>query len=465
MQHNVQVQRQNSNDPMHGYPTGYESNIPDCDIENDFNQRNLPSKIMPRLNHGMKDMSAPYTVPGNNNGAMSPYGDYSRNNNSRPGSGENPMVSMPQFDFQQKPGEMYNVDNNQNIDFNNSMQGSEMGDNGYRPSCSGGAPIGMAPLRHFDGPECSMPTQGDPLRDQMYMDGTDNYKQSMLNMGYCDGRYPQSNVVNSKMNMPPHGGPQTMLEQGQQGYHGDYNCQNPMQNSCASNNMPQRGMQHMQHPQMMGMHPQGNTGANFDQNQFSNNRMQQSANMNNPMYQQPNSAGNMCQNPNGQNWAGSAPQTPQPHPGMHPKGPHPGMPGMQTPTHGGLPNGAGQMPPCTQPNCQSCKTGSPHRPPMMSSQQTFIQHIITSDRSNAFRSHPLFPLLRDLIIADMNFSSPSFPYQLISNLPADFNKLLQNFIHRNPPSVNYQGNVAVESVIMDALKYAHHCLIGMYEFY
>lgn len=128
--------------------------------------------------------------------------------------------------------------------------------------------------------------------------------------------------------------------------------------------------------------------------------------------------------------------------------------GMQTP-------GSSSMPPCTQPNCPSCKTGSPHRPPMLASQQTFIQHLI-SDRSNAFRSHPLFPLLRDLIIADMNFCSPSFPYQLISNLPADFDKLLQNFLSRNPPAGTYQGNFAIESVIMDALKYAHHCLIGKY---
>ncbi len=33
-------------------------------------------------------------------------------------------------------------------------------------------------------------------------------------------------------------------------------------------------------------------------------------------------------------------------------------------------------------------------------------------RSSAFRSHPLFPLLRDLVIADMNFHSPTFPFQV-----------------------------------------------------
>ena len=57
------------------------------------------------------------------------------------------------------------------------------------------------------------------------------------------------------------------------------------------------------------------------------------------------------------------------------------------------------------------------------SQQGFMQRLVT-DKSSAFRSHPLFPLLRDLIIADMNFHEPSFPHSLIRDLPSDFNKLL-----------------------------------------
>lgn len=132
--------------------------------------------------------------------------------------------------------------------------------------------------------------------------------------------------------------------------------------------------------------------------------------------------------------------------------------GMSQPMgQGPVPNGAPPPGHMCGPNC-NCKNAG-RRPPVISSQQSFIQHLIT-DRSNAFRSHPLFPLLRDLIIADMNFNSPSFPYQLIRNLPADFDKLLQNFLQRNPPNGSYQNNYAVESVIMDALKYAHQCLIG-----
>ena len=124
----------------------------------------------------------------------------------------------------------------------------------------------------------------------------------------------------------------------------------------------------------------------------------------------------------------------------------------------------------------------------------FIFTCVYNFRSSAFRSHPLFPLLRDLVIADMNFHSPTFPFQvsskilacvtvsldlvqitcrnydlqgdvrflfqLISNLPADFNKLLQNYMQRNPASANYRMNEAVDNVIMDALRYAHKAFIG-----
>ena len=94
--------------------------------------------------------------------------------------------------------------------------------------------------------------------------------------------------------------------------------------------------------------------------------------------------------------------------------------------------------------------------------QNSLIHQIIMDRSSAFRSHPLFPLLRDLTIADMNFDSPSFPFQLIASLPTDFNRLLQNFLNRNPMvATGYRSNDTVERVIIDALKHAHGALIGM----
>ncbi|KAJ8307467.1 hypothetical protein KUTeg_015551 [Tegillarca granosa] len=463
---NSVLQRQRSNDgSLGGYPApAYTdtTNIPDCDLENEFNQRTVPSKILPRLTHNMKSEIAPYTVPNNGQMAMSPYGDYARGNNSRPGSGDNNMVdSMQQFDYPQKPEDVvFGVDNNQNSMHMNNFNSSNLTDNGY-PSCSVGPSVGMQPQFNQQN-HCRM-QQPDSSRGQMYgtMQPNDQYKQNgnMVNMpDFCDTNEFQQTMTNMNnscgmvgMNpqVPPkmmgnsQMNPAGMMGQNcnpQADFQGNNYCQQPVQN--AFTNVP-RSM-HM---------PAGQDNMScggYEQNLYNVNRID-SANMNNTGYPpNPNvSAPNMPQTPaTPQGWGGggSMPQTPQPHPGVHPKMPHqPGMSGMpqggmQTPVQNPMQPGTTPMPPCTIPNCQSCKNGSPHRPPMLASQQTFIQHLIT-DRSFAFRSHPLFPLLRDLIIADMNFSSPSFPYQLISNLPAEFDKLLQNFLHRNPPSGNYQKKI------------------------
>ena len=94
------------------------------------------------------------------------------------------------------------------------------------------------------------------------------------------------------------------------------------------------------------------------------------------------------------------------------------------------------------------------------SQNAFIRSVV-DDGSLVFRSHPLYPLLRDVVIADMNFHTPSFPFQLIANLPSDFSRLVQNYLQRNPrlASVGVSDPHA-ESVVMDALAYAHAALIG-----
>ena len=115
-----------------------------------------------------------------------------------------------------------------------------------------------------------------------------------------------------------------------------------------------------------------------------------------------------------------------------------------------------------KPQSSQHQMAPPHAstPASVPSQHGLIQRII-SDQTNAFRSHSLFPLLRDLIIADMNFHSPTFPFQLIANLPTDFDKLLQNYLHRNPAAGDGRhGNQAVGKVIEDALRFAHKALIG-----
>lgn len=513
------LQRQRSNDSM-GYGPGYDPSVSsDCDVEGEFRDPNHrgamnSNKILPRLTPSMKSEIAPYTVPGvNGQVAMSPY-RYDGRSNSRPNSGDNPMASMQQFEFppQHKTGDMCGVDNNQNSmhlnnfnnsvnnnmnssmsnNVNNSMQqpSGEIPDPDFRVSCSGGAPIGMQPLSHFEGNQgqYGMQQQANlPGRGQMYPNSiqeTDHYKlnANMANPNmenYCDNGYrnAQGQNMNSSCGMmnqgtpkmmgnaqvnSNQGTPQGMMNQ-QQGQQPGFQRPNFMSGVPCGNNAPRPlHMNAMTSSAQMMPPNQGGIPPEYSRLQGVPDSMN-----NNPMYQnsQPNQANMGPGTGNNPAWAGATPQTPQPHMGVHPKVPqqqqqHPGMGGMPIPGTPGNQNPmqGGAMPQCTTPNCQSCKTGSPHRPPMLASQQTFIQHLIT-DRSNAFRSHPLFPLLRDLIIADMNFNSPSFPYQLISNLPAEFDKLLQNFLHRNPPSGNYQTNFSVESVVMDALKYAHTCLI------
>lgn len=92
-------------------------------------------------------------------------------------------------------------------------------------------------------------------------------------------------------------------------------------------------------------------------------------------------------------------------------------------------------------------------------QQKFMQRLIRED-SNAFKSHPLFPLLRDIIITDMNFHTPKFPFPLVAHLPTDFGRLLHNYVTRNPGINLDQGDPAVHSVFMEGLKFAHSTLIS-----
>ncbi len=165
-------------------------------------------------------------------------------------------------------------------------------------------------------------------------------------------------------------------------------------------------------------------------------------------------------------------QPPQSPMGMRSSG-LPQYPGQQGPHQGGemnpmaprsdqcmMPGGqtSGMQP---GPNISQGYTPSTTDTSIPISQHGFMQQII-SDRSSCFRSHPLFPLLRDLIIADMNFHTPSFPFALIANLPVDFDRLLQNYLQRNPPAASQMCQEdAVMGVIMDALKFAHGALIGM----
>jgi len=91
---------------------------------------------------------------------------------------------------------------------------------------------------------------------------------------------------------------------------------------------------------------------------------------------------------------------------------------------------------------------------------SFVQHLIGSG-SGPYRSHPLFPLLRDLVIADMNFEAPSFPYPLIAGLPKSFDRLISNYFSCTAHDTNTASvDPTTDAVVMDALRYAHSALLG-----
>jgi len=95
-----------------------------------------------------------------------------------------------------------------------------------------------------------------------------------------------------------------------------------------------------------------------------------------------------------------------------------------------------------------------------SSCHSFVRHLIGSG-SGPYRSHPLFPLLRDLVIADMNFEAPSFPYPLIAGLPKSFDRLISNYFSCTAHSANSASvDPSVDAIVMDALRYAHSALLG-----
>ena len=91
---------------------------------------------------------------------------------------------------------------------------------------------------------------------------------------------------------------------------------------------------------------------------------------------------------------------------------------------------------------------------------SFVRHLIGSG-SGPYRSHPLFPLLRDLVIADMNFEAPSFPYPLIAGLPKSFDRLISNYFSCTSHAANTASiDSSVDAIVMDALRYAHSALLG-----
>jgi hypothetical protein len=110
------------------------------------------------------------------------------------------MAPVQHYDYpHNKAGDLFDVDNNQNNmfinNYNSSMQNHAMQEPDFS-SCSGGAPMGMQPLRHFDEQNsCNM--QMNPSQN-IYgsMQRNKGYKNEMDNMNFCDNQFgPQQGQI------------------------------------------------------------------------------------------------------------------------------------------------------------------------------------------------------------------------------------------------------------------------------
>ena len=114
----------------------------------------------------------------------------------------------------------------------------------------------------------------------------------------------------------------------------------------------------------------------------------------------------------------------------------------------------------TRNSFKSCDSQTDSNSPvkLQPSSESDVCHLL-NNRSSGFLTHPLYNLLRDLIIADMNFSNPSFPFDLILHLPETFERLLHNYFTRNPGISLANVHPLAHSILLDSLKEAHNSLI------
>ncbi|XP_071515372.1 uncharacterized protein [Panulirus ornatus] len=103
-------------------------------------------------------------------------------------------------------------------------------------------------------------------------------------------------------------------------------------------------------------------------------------------------------------------------------------------------------------------------PEKVSPRKALIQDVVLRESITAFRSHPLFPLLKDLAVADNYFDKASFSVApLLAFLPTSTEELVCLYRRRNPEvghATAITHTPAVDAVIMDAIVYAHTSLLG-----
>ncbi|KAK3895760.1 hypothetical protein Pcinc_000683 [Petrolisthes cinctipes] len=115
-------------------------------------------------------------------------------------------------------------------------------------------------------------------------------------------------------------------------------------------------------------------------------------------------------------------------------------------------------------SCMNVAMTFPYHP---SPRKTLIQGVVLRQTNKAFRSHRLFPLLKDLAITDHYYRKNVFSVApLISYLPESTDELVSLYLKRHPKSTSSHESdwhsPALDAVVLDAVKYAHRSLVGQY---
>ncbi|XP_014666189.1 PREDICTED: uncharacterized protein LOC106808122 isoform X2 [Priapulus caudatus] len=104
----------------------------------------------------------------------------------------------------------------------------------------------------------------------------------------------------------------------------------------------------------------------------------------------------------------------------------------------------------------------------MGGQPPFTQYTLLQDAAATCRSHPLYPLLRDMVLVDDTFDRPSSPIHLLYSLPSDLNALIQKYLDKNPPAANKKAvsgkcDQNMERVFMESLRLTHESVMRKIE--
>ncbi|XP_050716592.1 uncharacterized protein LOC126998660 [Eriocheir sinensis] len=99
-----------------------------------------------------------------------------------------------------------------------------------------------------------------------------------------------------------------------------------------------------------------------------------------------------------------------------------------------------------------------------SPRRAVINNVVMNLNTCVFRSHPLFPLLRDLAVVDHYYDKAAFNLApLLSFLPQNTEEMVALYLRRNPQAAldprEDLYSPAVDGVVLDAVAYTHRSLL------